>query len=801
MKHRALVFALAWLALQPPVTAQVSGRRDRRAGAGRVEADSVVRLLPLDRRGRNASGIAFKSVGEVAFRQPGNGAAVVFDGGGLVGTGRLTPAASFGAFTVHLHVWMAKNGLGNVFFCGSDTAGIRLFTRMAGTDPARHAWDRRHQNYLGATGQTDSTEVLEAEISLDNAQPARRKMRVGVPLAMIGNDRWHDVVLRFNGPKLDFFVDGVLVDEEWPVGRVEAGTSIRFGAPPATGTAGFRGQLRTAAFWPRALSDAAITRLCGGEAAVARRTTEILGPQKTALHLFTPRGHNTWVGDVVCFYYDGTFHLFYLRDRRHSFSKFGCGAHSFAHVTSRDLRTWQQQPDSVPITAQWETLGTGTVVFWQGTYYLFYGLHSDRVVPAAREPYLKQVKRVDETARTTPTPIDAHTTIPVGTTFATSRDGVHFVKSGQLIHPSQNPSVFVNEAQNRLDMLAGYGLDGFFSSTDLLHWQREEAPLVPVGRNSPCWNTGECQSLFEWNGFHYVLAGRTGFFMAKERYGPYQPALGFRPTGEAPAPQPRWDPYDGLFVPMVAPFANNRRILAGWLQNGGGWAGTLLFRELLQEPDGTLSMRWPPEMVPPSGPPLTTRAANGRAAQSHTLTLEAADFGCAELTGLPANAHVRFRVEAPSAEAFGVDLFGQAGYQGGVELQFIPAKQQAQWGTPQGNGPSPVLPTFAEIATKGPFLPITKIHQMNPAENPDAFHVPFVGRDFAIAGVEGLTRSFTVDILVKQEKNGAFVVDACIDGRRTLATYRTGLAGNRLALFVRRGTAQFKDVTINPLTL
>lgn len=30
----------------------------------------------------------------------------------------------------------------------------------------------------------------------------------------------------------------------------------------------------------------------------------------------------------------------------------------------------------------------------------------------------------------------------------------------------------------------------------------------------------------------------------------------------------------------------------------GGWAGCLVLRELLQESDGTLAMRWPPEVVP-----------------------------------------------------------------------------------------------------------------------------------------------------------------------------------------------------------
>ena len=37
-----------------------------------------------------------------------------------------------------------------------------------------------------------------------------------VPVELIGPTDWHDVVVRFNGPNLEMFVDGVLVDEDWP---------------------------------------------------------------------------------------------------------------------------------------------------------------------------------------------------------------------------------------------------------------------------------------------------------------------------------------------------------------------------------------------------------------------------------------------------------------------------------------------------------------------------------------------------------------------------------------------------------
>ena len=43
-------------------------------------------------------------------------------------------------------------------------------------------------------------------------------LRLRVPLKLSVPADWHDVVARFRGPNLELFVDGVLVDEEWPHG-------------------------------------------------------------------------------------------------------------------------------------------------------------------------------------------------------------------------------------------------------------------------------------------------------------------------------------------------------------------------------------------------------------------------------------------------------------------------------------------------------------------------------------------------------------------------------------------------------
>jgi hypothetical protein len=65
----------------------------------------------------------------------------------------------------------------------------------------------------------------------------------------------------------------------------------------------------------------------------------------------------------------------------------------------------------------------------------------------------------------------------------------------------------------------------------------------------------------------------------------------------------------------------------------------------------------------------------------------------------------------------------------------------------------------------------------------------------AVGGVTGIDRSFTLDMIVKDD-----LVDACIDGRRTIITRnRTRLTGDRLFFFVDHGDVTFDEIRVRPL--
>ena len=292
-------------------------------------------------------------------------------------------------------------------------------------------------------------------------------------------------------------------------------------------------------------------------------------PVERSIQYWTPDGHDAWVGDVAPGFFGGRLHVFYLFDRRHHGSKGGAGGHAFAHLSTPDLVHWDEHPVAVPVEQWWETVGTGTPFVHEGRLCLAYGLHTERL---SKDPGL-----------------------PAGATYAVSEDGVRFRKTGRIVHPTRNPTI-VNRPDGLLGLAAGYdGQSGLWTAA------RPEGPWTLRDATLP--TSGDCPCPFEWRGHHYVLQGFGGFAHSA--------------TGE-PGSWEDWAaaglaPYDGLAVPMVAPFGADRRILAGWLgfHDEAWWGGWLVLRELVRFPDGTLGTKWVPEIEPPS-PPETFAAEPGR---------------------------------------------------------------------------------------------------------------------------------------------------------------------------------------------
>ncbi len=473
-----------------------------------------------------------------------------------------------------------------------------------------------------------------------------KPLRVSVPLKMIGATDWHDVIVRFTGPKLELFVDGVLVDEEWPIGSLRQGNSepCLIGAESAGGPvkSGFHGAIDHAALWNRALTDGEIAVLSGGAEEIARRDAQILGPQCDSMQYWRPRGHNTGVGDCMPFFHDGRFHLFYLFDRRHHGSKWGLGAHQWAHASSTDLVHWEQHPMAIPITEQWEgSICTGSVFFHDGVYYAHY---------ATRMPDGKQHL--------------AH---------AVSTDGIHFDKTppNPLASPQdgydpmhyRDPLVFEENGLFHMLVTARFtdkrdGCIAQLLSKDLRTWDLAEPFIVP-GRVT------DCPDYFEWNGWHYLFAEFV-YWMSREPLGPWT--------------SPPLDRLDVMYVPKTAAFTGNRRIYVSWLPDGG-WAGNAVFRELIQHEDGTLGTNFVPEMTPSCGEALDLASMAilpGVEIEGTALRMNAANGAVnAALEHAPRDIRLSMQVKPePGMSGFGLAFHGDKDRRKGCALKFDSAGQR-----------------------------------------------------------------------------------------------------------------------------
>ena len=194
----------------------------------------------------------------------------------------------------------------------------------------------------------------------------------------------------------------------------------------------------------------------------------------------------------------------------------------------------------------------------------------------------------------------------------------------------------------------------------------------------------------------------------------------------------------------------------------GGYAGQVLFREIIQHEDGTLGTKFPDEMTPPTGEALhlpfesMTEGATGDGRYVRIRAMEG--FGAAMLKDVPANTRISLQVKAePGSSYFGLCLRGSGKYQQGHELRFEPYRQKVGVRRPESGSLE---------------------------ENEQS----------SIYNVEGLDRPFDLEVIIKDD-----IIDVCIDRCRTLVTRVSPLDGNRLFFFAQNAQVTFDSVQISPL--
>jgi beta-fructofuranosidase len=578
----------------------------------------------------------------------------------------------------------------------------------------------------GAEPDREIVEALErqeiGEPLIDEAKNG--VMKVNYPVALIGADEWHDVIVRFTGPKLELYIDGVLVDEEFPIGTMRGNqTSFLIGAGMQGDEvlSGFHGLVDHVALWDRALTDNEILALSGGSEEVARNDIKILGEVEDQLQYWRPRGHNTRAGDCMPFFHDGIFHLYFLVVRRNHHGKWqgGHGGLQIWHSSTTDLVHWKHHPVAIPISEQWEMWwGTGSFVFHEGTYYT-----------------LQKVPHMwENTGR--------------GIQLATSTDGIHFTKNKTYPYlEGEDVDIFQDSKTGVYHLLTGKKLEPGepptikrLYSENLLDWEEAEEPFMVA---DPKYVVNICPHLFEWKGWYYFFGGftgRSGVWRSRNQFGPW--------TLQTP------ERLDLLAVPKTAEFPGDRRILAGFLEDHG-WGGNLVFRDLVQNEDGSLGTTFPPDMIPASGDPINPAfepLSSGVTGDGTTINFsakETVEVGMLNITD--ADVRVTLTINpGTNATGFGLRLRARSPEEQCGELRFEPKSQRVQF----ADGDSTVY----------------------------------------IEDVALLNDPFGLDIIIKED-----IIDICIDNRRTMAVRFWNPGGNRIVFFAEDADVTFGAIEIRPL--
>ncbi|MEN6663601.1 MAG: LamG-like jellyroll fold domain-containing protein [Phycisphaerae bacterium] len=533
-------------------------------------------------------------------------------------------------------------------------------------------------------------------------------MKICCPVQRIGAKGWHDIVVCFTGPKLLLYVDGVLVDEEYPIGATRDSTQpFRIGA----GQAGQNILVDHVAVWDRALTADEVAAISGGPQTAARRELEILGPPAKSMQYFRPRGHNSKAGDCIPFWHDGTFHLFYLILRRNMHSKWdgGHGGLEIWQATTRDLKTWTHHPVTIPISEQWEAWnGTGGVAVHDGVYHWYY-----------------------------PCPCYDKKWPHHGIQLATSTDGIHFTKQ------DPHPFLYGGDCEVYTDAAGTYHLIRYgertdktirldrLTSPDLRTWTPAAEPFIETDSR---YCIEMCPNLFKMGDWYYFMGGMN-WWRSRGEFGPWEEH------------HPR--SLDNMSVPKVARFGEGRYIYAGFLEDGG-WGGNLILRELVQNSEGILGVKFVPELIPPCSDDLPAQLA---------LTLKAADQRAkAVIPNIAGDVRITMTiVPQPGVKKFGLRLRGGAQADDGCELAFDPINRTAVYS--------------AIVDSAGTNWGTPGIHE-----------------------VDDLDKPFEVDIICRND-----IIDAELMRFRTVTTRFWNPAGDRVQLFAEGGEVTFRDIRIRSL--
>ncbi|MCS7191632.1 MAG: family 43 glycosylhydrolase [Armatimonadetes bacterium] len=302
------------------------------------------------------------------------------------------------------------------------------------------------------------------------------------------------------------------------------------------------------------------------------------------------RSKDRWIGDMIPFFWNDEYHLFYLPRAPE-------GRHCWGHIVSRNLLEWQELPDAIAPSNEPnepDAIGcwTGSVVEHNGVFHCFY------------------------------TGFNPQNRYPQTICHAVSDDLIHWCKdeANPILVPDErwyepqdwrDPFVFFNSEVGEFWMLIcardkrvafeRRGCVALATSPDLQNWQVHE----PLWSGSVCW-AAECPDMFKLGNRWYLIYshGVTRYRWIADwntGQGTWDKSVNRLSIWNASFP----DTFDTEFVAAAKTlFDGKRQILFGWIWTLEGdsdfgarqWGGHMaLPRELVPQPDGSLAVKLPEE--------------------------------------------------------------------------------------------------------------------------------------------------------------------------------------------------------------
>lgn len=346
------------------------------------------------------------------------------------------------------------------------------------------------------------------------------------PLILRGAAKTGDTAcLTLRDYRIELAVNGIQTDEEWPfgdalfaAGELTENTPVTVGELP---------------------DDPEVPAFCGS-------FTDAEG--------WYP-GNGVFVGDCMPYSDGERYHVLYLKDRHHHGSKWGKGAHQWAHISTTDLVHWDMHPMAVEIDDPAEgSICTGSWILVNGVHQLYYTV---RMSDGSSAPIRRSL----------------------------SKDGYHYEKdkdfkfllSDKYTGASARDPKVVMAKDGTMHMFVtttlrteGRGCLVHLTSEDGDNWHENGEIYVGPDRDEP-----ECSDYFALNGKYYLIFSHHGS-------GQYR--ISDKPFSDWKEPSEKSIPCHS--VPKAAIW-NGRIIFAGF-KRVNGYAGYLTFLEAIADENGEM---------------------------------------------------------------------------------------------------------------------------------------------------------------------------------------------------------------------